>query len=463
MKGRVLIVDDEEGVRSSLAGVLEDEGFEVTSTPSGEECLDILKREDYDVILLDIWLPKMDGLKALEEIKKLDETLQVVMISGHGTIETAVKATKLGAFDFIEKPLSLDKTLLVVKNALKQKKLEEENRRLRETIEKRYKLIGESEAMKRLKMEIAIAAPTNGRVLIVGENGTGKELVARNIHYQSLRREGPFVEVNCAAIPDELIESELFGHKKGAFTGAIENKVGKFKLADGGTLFLDEIGDMSLRTQAKVLRSLEEGKFEPVGETKAITVDVRVIAATNKDLEREIGQGNFRKDLFYRLNVIPIHVPPLRERKEDIPLLADHFITLFSAEYGKKVKRLSLGAISALTEYHWPGNVRELKNIIERLVIMVPEDTIEEKDVQTVLSGKSLAITEPSSSLSHNFSSLREARASFERNFILKKLTETGYNISATARLLGVERSHLHKKMKTLGIKLPPGRRRKDE
>jgi len=463
MKGRVLIVDDEEGVRSSLAGVLEDEGFEVTSTPSGEECLDILKREDYDVILLDIWLPKMDGLKALEEIKKLDETLQVVMISGHGTIETAVKATKLGAFDFIEKPLSLDKTLLVVKNALKQKKLEEENRRLRETIEKRYKLIGESEAMKRLKMEIAIAAPTNGRVLIVGENGTGKELVARNIHYQSLRREGPFVEVNCAAIPDELIESELFGHKKGAFTGAIENKVGKFKLADGGTLFLDEIGDMSLRTQAKVLRSLEEGKFEPVGETKAITVDVRVIAATNKDLEREIGQGNFRKDLFYRLNVIPIHVPPLRERKEDIPLLADHFITLFSAEYGKKVKRLSLGAISALTEYHWPGNVRELKNIIERLVIMVPEDTIEEKDVQTVLSGKSLAITEPSSSLSHNFSSLREARASFERDFILKKLTETGYNISATARLLGVERSHLHKKMKTLGIKLPPGRRRKDE
>jgi two-component system nitrogen regulation response regulator NtrX len=461
MKGRVLIVDDEEGVRTSLSGVLGDDGFDVASAPSSEECLHLLRREDYDVVLLDIWLPKMDGLKALEEIRKLNKTLQVVMISGHGTIETAVRATKLGAFDFIEKPLSLEKTLLVVKNALKQKQLEEENRRLREAIEKRYQLIGESEPMRKLKMEIAIAAPTNGRVLIVGENGTGKELVARNIHYQSLRREKPFVEVNCAAIPDELIESELFGHRKGAFTGAIENKTGKFKLADGGILFLDEIGDMSFRTQAKVLRSLEEGRFEPVGGTKSITVDVRVIAATNKNLNQEIERKAFRKDLYYRLNVIPIWVPPLRERKEDIPLLADHFIALFSEEYGKKAKRLSSSASSALNRYHWPGNVRELKNIIERLVIMVPNELIDERDVSLVFSGKSLIDIDPLPSF--DFGSLREARASFEREYILKKLAEAGYNISATAKLLGVERSHLHKKIKMLGLKLPSGMNKEDK
>src|SRR5687767_9929120 len=369
MKPSVLIVDDEAGVRSALSGVLRDEGYAVDAVDSGEACLDRVARVPYDVVVLDIWLPGMDGLATLTRLRERRMDSPVVMISGHGNIESAVRAIKLGAFDFVEKPLSLEKTVLVVGNAVRQRRLEAENRALRAHVDKRLTMVGESYLMAQLREQVAMAAPTNGRVLIFGENGTGKELVARSIHSLSRRRNAPFIEVNCAAIPEELIESELFGHMKGAFTGAVADRRGKFELADGGTLFLDEIGDMTLKTQAKVLRAVEDQSFQPIGAPAPVRVDVRVIAATNKNLPNEIAAGRFREDLFYRLNVIPFFVPPLRDRREDIPLLSRYFMRLFSVEHGRAPKEFVAEAMDLMVDYSWPGNVRELRNEIERLVI----------------------------------------------------------------------------------------------
>src|SRR5215208_6694363 len=395
MKPTVLIVDDEAGVRSALSGVLRDEGYAVDAVESGEACLDRVLRAPYDVIVLDIWLPGLDGLATLERLRQRHVDAPVVMISGHGNIESAVRAIKMGAFDFVEKPLSLEKTVLVIGNAVRQRQLEAENRALRAHVERRLTMVGESYVMGQLREQVAMAAPTNGRVLIFGENGTGKELVARSIHNLSHRRAGPFVEVNCAAIPEELIESELFGHLKGAFTGAVSDRRGKFEVADGGTLFLDEIGDMSLKTQAKVLRALQEQVVEPVGGTSSVKVDVRILAATNKDLPTEIRAGRFREDLYFRLNVIPIFVPPLRDRDADIPLLAEHFMAELAREYGRRPKHLDAGAATGLRSYRWPGNVRELRNVIERLMIMVPGDTIVLSDLAFLDGGTLTAVEQP--------------------------------------------------------------------
>src|SRR6202049_280655 len=390
MKPTILIVDDEPGVRSALSGVLRDEGYSVEAVPSGEACLDRVTRGAVDLIVLDVWLPGMDGLATLARLRELQVDAQVVLISGHGNIESAVRAIKMGAFDFVEKPLSLEKTVLVVRNALRQHRLEAENRALRARVDRTQTMVGESYAMRQLCEQVAMAAPTNGRVLIYGENGTGKELVARAIHTMSRRRNQAFIEVNCAAIPEELIESELFGHVKGAFTGAVADRRGKFEAAHGGTIFLDEIGDMSLKTQAKVLRVLQEQVTEPVGSTSRVQVDVRVLAATNKDLLAEIRGGRFREDLYFRLNVIPISVPPLRERGEDIPLLAEHFVQDFALEYGRRAKMLHPSAMARLQAYRWPGNVRELRNVIERVVIMAPGDVITERDL-AFLAGTSIS------------------------------------------------------------------------
>src|SRR5262247_2479670 len=377
----ILIVDDEPGVRSALTGVLKDEGYDVDSAETGEACLERLATQVYDVVVLDIWLPGMDGLATLARMRERQNDAQVVIISGHGNVESAVRAIKMGAFDFVEKPLSLEKTVLVVRNALRQRLLEAENVALRARVDAQYTLVGESDAMARLREQVATAAPTNGRVLIFGENGTGKELVARNIHAMSRRRSGPFIEVNCAAIPEELIESELFGHVRGAFTGAVADRRGKFEVAHGGTIFLDEIGDMSLKTQAKVLRVLQEQVMEAVGGSARIRVDARVLAATNKDLPNEIRTGRFREDLYFRLNVVPIFVPPLRERVEDVPLLADHFMAMLAREYGRRPKVFDPDAVRALQRYAWPGNVRELRNLVERLMIMVPGDRVSSRDL----------------------------------------------------------------------------------
>jgi two-component system, NtrC family, nitrogen regulation response regulator NtrX len=401
------------------------------------------------VVLLDIWLPGIDGMEALTRIQDLPQPPAVIMISGHGSIETAVRATKLGAFDFIEKPLSLEKINVLVRNALQQRRLQEENQTLRNELVHRYQVIGESVPMKALRQQIAVTAPTNGRVLIYGESGTGKELVARALHANSQRSKGPFVEVSCAAIPEELIESELFGHVKGSFSGATDDKTGKFQKADSGTLFLDEVGDMSLRTQSKVLRVLEEQRIEPIGSNQTLRVDVRVLAATNKNLEQEIARGSFRQDLFYRLNVIPFHVPPLRDRKEDIPVLARFFLNEFSAEYGKKTRELSDGALEILVRYPWPGNVRELKNLVERLVIVCPQARIEPHHLPPEL------FRGVAESPQHPYSTLHEARSAYEREFILRKLQEHRWNMTQTASALGLERSHLYRKMKSLGIAAP--------
>jgi len=462
MRESILVVDDEAGVRSSLAGILGDEGYVVEAVESGEACLAALEARRYDLLLLDVWLPKMDGLETLSRVRTLDPELPVIVISGHGSIEAAVKAVRLGARDFVEKPLSLEKTLLVVKNALRQQRLEVENRALKEQVEHRWVMVGDSPVLSALRADIAQAAPSNGRVLIFGENGTGKELVARNIHFQSLRAQGPFVEVNCAAIPEELIESELFGHTRGAFTGALTAKKGKFEVADGGTLFLDEVGDMALRTQAKVLRVLQEQTVEPVGGTASITVDVRVIAATNKNLEEEIRQGRFREDLYFRLNVIPFHVPPLRERREDIAPLVRHFIAEISGEYGRRQKELAPEALELLAGLPWPGNVRELRNIIERLVIMTPGDRIEARHLPApLLAGAGPAAeAEPGGARAAegDFPSLAAAREDFEKRYIWKKYQESGGNMSRTAEALRVERSNLYRKMKGYGL-LPLRRR----
>jgi two-component system nitrogen regulation response regulator NtrX len=446
MAATILIVDDESGIRESLGALLRDEGYEIEAVESGEECLERIGLRNFDLILLDVWLKKMDGLNTLEQIQSRDGAPMVVMISGHGNIETAVRATKLGAFNFIEKPLSLEKVVLVVRNALEYLRLESENRRLRAELEEKHQILGSSVPMKALRQQIALTAPTNGRVLIYGESGTGKELVARALHASSSRESMPFVEVNCAAIPEELIESEMFGHRKGSFTGASEDKVGKFLKANGGTLFLDEVGDMSLKTQSKVLRVLEEQRVEPLGSNTPITVDVRVIAATNKKLEEEIGRNAFREDLFYRLNVIPFYVPALRDRIEDIPILAAHFLKAFCEEYGKKQKEFSAPAMDVLLSYPWPGNVRELKNLVERLVIICPSPRIEPHHLPPELfRGASKSPQKP-------YESLHEARSAYEREFVLRKLEENRWNMTKAAQVLGLERSHLYRKMRSLGI-----------
>jgi two-component system nitrogen regulation response regulator NtrX len=446
---KILIVDDEAGIRESLSSILRDEHYFVEAVDSAEVALERIVADDYSVVLLDVWLPGMDGLEALSRIQALAQPPLVIIISGHGTIETAVRATKLGAFDFIEKPLSLEKIIVLVRNAIQQRRLQEENQLLRTELGHRYRIVGDSVPMKALRQQIAVTGPTNGRVLIYGESGTGKELVARSLHAASLRNKGPFVEVNCAAIPEELIESELFGHVKGSFTGASEDKIGKFAKADGGTLFLDEVGDMSLRTQSKVLRVLEEQRFERVGSNETTHVDVRVIAATNKNLEQEIVKGAFRQDLFYRLNVIPFFVPPLRDRKEDIPVLARYFLAEFSAEYGKKTRELTDAAMEILLRYPWSGNVRELRNLVERLVIVCPQTRIEPHHLPPELfRGVAESPQQP-------YSTLHEARSAYEREFILRKLQEHRWNMTQTASALGLERSHLYRKMKSLGIAAP--------
>jgi two-component system, NtrC family, nitrogen regulation response regulator NtrX len=447
VKPSILVVDDEPGVRNALAGVLSDEGYDVDLVDSGEGCLDRTTRAVYDVILLDIWLPGLDGLVTLQRLRDRQVDSAVIMISGHGNIESAVRAIRAGAHDFIEKPLSLEKTVLAVANALRQRRLEQENKALRARVDQDLTMVGESYAMHQLREQVAMAAPTNGRVLIFGDNGTGKELVARTIHVLSRRRAGPFVEVNCAAIPEELIESELFGHVRGAFTGAVADRRGKFEMADGGTIFLDEIADMTLKTQAKVLRVLQEQIVEPVGGATRIKVDTRVLAATNKDLPAEIRSGRFREDLYFRLNVIPIFVPPLRERRQDIPLLAEHFTRVFAREYGRRIKTLDASALVVLDHYAWPGNVRELRNVIERLMIMVPGDMISAHDL-AFLDGNATAgpvADEPPAPL-------HDAREQFERDYILRVLALQQGNISKTAEVLGVERSNLYRKMRGLGI-----------
>ncbi len=448
----ILIVDDEPAIQSALRGVLEDEGYRVTAVGSGAQALALLADEAPDLVFLDVWMPGMDGLDTLVQIKHLRPDATVVMISGHATIETAVRATRLGAYDFIEKPLSLEKTLLTVNRALEHARLERENASLRQRLGERLEIIGDSPPIRQLREQIATAAPTNGRVLIHGENGSGKELVARAIHTLSARSQRPFVEVNCAAIPEELIESELFGHERGAFTGALSRRRGRFELADGGTLFLDEIGDMSLKTQAKVLRALEEQAFERVGGRETIKVDVRVIAASNRDLAALIAAGRFREDLYYRLNVIPIEVPPLRERREDIPLLIDHFIRVFCAENGKRVKTVSAEALAYFLAYEWPGNVRELRNMVERLVIMARRDVIGADDLPAPLRPKEPA---PAGTGPDGQRSLREARDNFERAYILAELRANDWNMTRTAERLGIERSHLYRKIKAYGI-VPP-------
>jgi two-component system nitrogen regulation response regulator NtrX len=457
---RVLIVDDEPGVRSSLAGVLRDEGYEVESVESGEACLERAGRRAFDVIVLDIWLPGMDGLATLARLRERQVDAQVVVISGHGNIESAVRAIKMGAFDFVEKPLSLEKSVLVVRNAIRQRHLEAENRDLRARVDRRLTMVGDSYAMSQLREQVAMAAPTNGRVLVFGENGTGKELVARSIHGLSKRHTGPFIEVNCAAIPEELIESELFGHVRGSFTGAVTDRRGKFEVADGGTIFLDEIGDMSLKTQAKVLRVLQEQVVEPVGSTQRIQVDVRVIAATNKDLPVAIKAGQFREDLYFRLNVIPIFVPPLRTRQGDIPLLAEYFMAGFAQEYGRRAKAFEEGALALLQRYSWPGNVRELRNLIERLVIMVPGEHITPIDL-AFLGRDPTGSGDAAPAEIEAVVPLHEARDRFERDYILRALAQQNGNMSRTAEVLGVERSNLYRKMRAFGI--APGKRAEEE
>jgi two-component system nitrogen regulation response regulator NtrX len=449
----ILIVDDEESIRKSLKDILGDEGYEVATAASGREALDVLAEAQPALALLDIAMPDMDGIETLRRFKEARPDMQVVMITGHGTIDTAVQTTKMGAYDFLQKPLSLERVSLAVKHGLEEYRLRQENETLKKSIERRFELVGESAAIRSLKQQIALAGPTNGWVLIHGESGSGKELVARAIHKASKRAAGPFVEVNCAAIPQELIESELFGHEKGSFTGATGMKRGKFELADRGTIFLDEIADMSLATQAKVLRVLEGQDFQRVGGTKTIKTDVRVVAASNKDLAGEIRKGSFREDLFYRLNVVPLEVPPLRERKDDIPLLVRHFLREFAADYGQKPKTVDAAALDLFIRYPWKGNVRELRNFMERMMIMVPGAAITAGDVPPPVS-RPLTGRPSTDALGGlgAYATLKEARAAFEKEFIIRKLKENHGNISKTADEIDVERSNLHRKIKALGI-----------
>jgi two-component system nitrogen regulation response regulator NtrX len=444
----VLVVDDEAEIRNSLEEILSEEGYSVASAATASEALVLIEDAPYDVVLLDIWLPDRDGLDVLSDIHALDaeKRPEVVIISGHGTIESAVKATKLGAYDFLEKPLSLDRTLIVIKNAVEARRLRNENLEFKRQFNLGAALTGESVPVKALRQQIRLMAPTNGRVLIYGESGTGKELIARAIHAESLRRDRVFVELNCAAIPEDHIESELFGYRHGAQPGGAPEQRGTLERADSGSLFLDEVGDMSLKTQAKMLSALDDQMFTPVGGSQPIRVDVRLIASTNKDLEEEIAKGNFREDLFYRLNVVPFFVPPLRERKQDIPLLVREFLSDFGRQYGRPRMEISEEAIDVLQQYHWPGNVRELKNVIERVLILNPRTLRIERKQLPPLTHKS------GSRSSEDFSTLQQARDAYERDYILKKIEEARNNVSRAAELLGLERSHLYRKMKTLGI-----------
>ncbi|MBN1163379.1 MAG: sigma-54-dependent Fis family transcriptional regulator [Candidatus Krumholzibacteriota bacterium] len=450
MSKSILIVDDEESIRSSLEKLLSYEKFKTHAAPDGRSALKILNQERIDVVLLDIKMPGMDGLEVLQKIKEINQELPVVIISGHGTISTAVEATKLGAFDFIEKPIDMERLLLTVRNGIRQGQLSRQNLLLRRQVIGKTELIGEHSSILAIMETIQRVAPTNARVLITGENGTGKELVARKLHELSHRSAEAFVEVNCAAIPEELIESELFGHEKGSFTGAVSQKIGKFELADGGTLFLDEVGDMSLSAQAKVLRVLQESIFERVGGLESKTVDVRVIAATNKDLLEEAGKKHFREDLFYRLNVVPIEIPPLRERRSDIAVLAGYFLDQVAAELGIAAKKISAGAADLLLDYSWPGNVRELRNLIERLCILVPGEVIKKEDLPSLhLSREEDIFKDPFSLKTYT-----EFKDFTEKEFLIKKLRENGENVSRTARQLGMQRSNLYKKLEKYGIEL---------
>ena len=455
MSATILIVDDEESILKSLGGILEDEGFKTICAADGVAALTIAQREMPDLVMLDIWMPRMEGLETLQRLKDLYPGLIVIMMSGHGTIETAVKSTKMGAYDFIEKPLSLEKVIVTVNNALGVSRLRLENASLRSLMLQDHEMTGISQPITRLKEQVRLAATTNASVLLTGEIGTGKELTARCIHFHSPRQDKPFVEINCAAIPEELIESELFGYEKGAFAGAAGQHKGKFDLADGGTMFLDEIGDMSLKTQAKIIRILQDRKFERVGGVKPFEVDVRVIAATSKVLEEEVRAGNFKEDLFYRLNIIPLIIPALRERKDDIPALVDHFLGIFCRREGRELKVMAAETVEKMKNYDWPGNVRELKNIIERLVIMTSGRTITDKHIPDYIAstGDSEGVC-PRLDSCRDLSSLREAREEFEKEFIIQKLEENDWNISKTAEAIELERSNLHRKIKSYGINL---------
>jgi two-component system nitrogen regulation response regulator NtrX len=460
MKPRILVVDDEAAIRESMRMIIEYEGYDCLGAPSGQDAITLVERESPDLVFLDIKMPGMDGLEVLGRIRAIDEQLPVVMISGHGTVSTAVEATRLGAFDFIEKPLASDRILLTIRNAIDQSRLRDENRSLKRAAEVRHEMVGTSPGLKRIVDAVRRAAPTNATVLIQGESGVGKELVARMIHRNSLRSRERFVQVNCAAIPDELIESELFGHEKGSFTGATEKQIGKFEQADRGTIFLDEVGDMSVKTQAKVLRVLQEGEVERVGSARTLKVDVRVIAATNKDLEKEIDKGTFREDLFFRLSVIPIHVAPLRERVEDIPLLARHFADLFTRDNNFRPKRFSPAAIEVLQRHRWKGNIRELRNMIERVIIMSSGDVIDLPDLPESLRGgvarASAAAASPAAASGDGADgpgTLREFKENAERAFLVQKLREHAWNISKTAESIGTPRSNLYKKLEQYNIK----------
>ncbi|MDH5560387.1 MAG: sigma-54 dependent transcriptional regulator [Deltaproteobacteria bacterium] len=455
MAEKILIVDDESSILTALKEILQDEGFIIKTASNAEIAKQILLEDEgfnIHVSLIDIWMPGIDGLELLEWIKSEFPDHCVIIMTGHGSIETAVKATKKGAYDFIEKPLSLEKILLTVQHALREVNLRRENLELKNSQRLAdHHIIGESQAIKTVMEQIELAAPTDGWVLINGENGTGKELVARQIHEKSLRNSKPFIELNCAAIPEELIESELFGHERGSFTGAVSKKIGKFDQANGGTLFLDEIGDMSLKTQAKILRVLQEQRFERVGGTKMFEVDVRIIAASNKNLQEEITAGHFREDLFYRLNVIPIEIPPLKDRTEDIPLLIRHFFSQYSNHSSASEKTISKQALKCLMDYHWPGNVRELKNIVERMIIMVKDLEIQLAHVPPVIRMSNSELIEVK-----NFpESLKEAKESFEKQFVESVLRKNHWNISKTADMIQVERSNLHKKIKQFEIIVP--------
>lgn len=448
IKDKILVIDDEAGIRSSLKGILEDENFTVKTTDSGEKGLDILRGENFDLVLLDIWLPKLKGIEVLEKIKKIEENTQVIMITGHGSVEAAVKSTKLGAFDFLEKPLSLEKVIVTVKNALTHRQLEEENIQLKERIRAKYHLVGKSAAIQKLRNEIEVSAPSNGRIMIYGENGTGKELIARLIHQQSMRKHKRFIRINSAAIPEDLLENDLFGYVKGTFTNGEIEKKGKLFLADGGTLFFDEIGDLSLKIQDKLLKSIKDNKFVPLGSTDSITTDVRVISATNRDLKTLITKGKFREDLFFKLNVIPLTIPPLRERQEDIPLLINHFLKYFAIEYAKKPKTMTSRAMETFTNYSWPGNVSELINVIERFVIMIQDDQIKASHLPLLVELRETQLT--NGVAEHR--SLQEAEEQFERGYIKKSLIRHNWDVEQTATSLDIEKDQLHEKIKYLGI-----------
>jgi two-component system nitrogen regulation response regulator NtrX len=450
MKSRILVVDDEAEIRRSVRMILEYEGYDVLEASSGPEGVALAEREAPDLVFLDIKMPGMDGLDALQRIKASNETLPVVIISGHGTVSTAVEATKAGAFDFIEKPLASERVLVTIRNALDQTRLRDENKTLKRAVEVRHQMVGESQPLRQVWDAIKRAAPTNATVLLLGESGSGKELVARSIHRNSLRSRDRFVQVNCAAIPEDLIESELFGHEKGSFTGATEKQIGKFEQADHGTIFLDEIGDMSPKTQAKVLRVLQEGEVERLGSARTIKVDVRVIAATNKDLEQEIEKGTFREDLYFRLSVIPIRVPPLRDRADDIPALVRHFVDLFSRDNNRRPQRFTPAALDYMQKARWKGNVRELKNTVERLIIMTPGDAIDVDDLRDIVRLEPRP-TAPEGEKERP-GTLREFKESAERTFLVGKLRENNWNISKTAEVIGTPRSNLYKKLEQYGI-----------